>query len=254
MVSNAKITRVGEACFYHVHDFLPADLVDSLLKCVETNHGEYEDGWETRNIKQDTKEAISPEDWARWDKALGHTEDLPYEFLRKQDFWNSYFTKMHHHLAEYLKITNLDYPGIKALTTWFVRAHGHTQKDIDRFHKPYGDSGELYVDKQHHTHPSNHVIGCVYYLKTPSEAYGTLIQLDGQEFILPGKENSILFFDPRIPHSSVRPCPAIGQKYPRHTVITDFGIDKPFSQINALIGRIREQGTTKRWNKLIDTS
>lgn len=253
-MSNTKITRVGEACFYHVYDFLSSDLVNSLLKCVEVNHGDYEDGWEIRNIKQDVKEAISQEDWSRWGKTLGHTEDLPYDFLKKQDFWNSYFTKMHHYLTEYLKIANLSYPDIKALTTWFVRAYGYTQMDIDRFHKPYGNTGELYVDKQHHTHPANHVVGCVYYLKTPSDAYGTLIKVDDQEFILPGKENSILFFDPRIPHSSVRPSPAIGQKYPRHTVITDFGIDKPFSQMNTLISKIREQGATKRWNKLINNS
>lgn len=253
-MSNTKITRVGEACFYHVYNFLSPDLVNSLLKCVETNHGDHEDGWEIRNIKQDVREAISQEDWIRWGKTLGHTEDLPYDFLKKQDFWNSYFTKMHYYLAEYLKIANLDYPNIKALTTWFVRAYGYTQVDIDRFHKPYGNSGELYVDKQHHTHPANHVVGCVYYLKTPSEAYGTLIRINDQEFILPGKENSILFFDPRIPHSSVRPSPEIGQKYPRHTVITDFGIDKPFSQVDTLISKIREQGATKRWNKLINIS
>lgn len=252
MFNNSTETiRHGSYIFYYVYDFLPQNLVDSLVKCVEvdTNTGVNDEGWEIEYMKEYPSLEMVSEDWRKWSTVLGVTDDLPLDFLKKQDFWDLYHTKLEFYLKKYLEESDQLNLNLEWASTWFLRSKNHSQQELDRFHMPYNESKTIYVDKQNHTHLRTHVVGCVYYLKSPSPDYGTAIELDGKKFISPGRENSILFFDPRIPHSRTLPSPEIG-KYPRHTVITDYRIHEPMHVLNNMITKMRERGVTRRWEKL----
>ena len=70
-----------------------------------------------------------------------------------------------------------------------------------------------------HTHPAN--ISFVYYLHPIHEAYGTIIKMNEKEFILPGIENSALFFNGNIPHEIVHPPKEIVKLNPRYSIALD---------------------------------
>jgi len=251
--NETKAVKVGNYTFYYVYDFLPPDVVENLVRCVEvdTNQGKHDFEDPTRQVEHAKKaiEKINQDQWREWNNVLGPTDQLAAEFLQKQYFWGFYYTKLQYYVQQYLATTGLQYPDLEWASTWFLRSKNSTAQELAKFHKPYDDTGKVFVDKQHHTHLKTHVVGCVYYLKSPSELYGTAVEFDGYKFISPGKENSLLIFDPRVPHSRTVPSPEFSD-YPRHAVVTDFRIKEKFGRLSDKITEMRERSATKRWNKL----
>lgn len=248
-----KAVEIGGYTFYYVYDFMPPDIVETMVKCVEvdTNTADFDNAWEIKKAKKYI-EGISYEAWREASRTLGVTEDLSMEFLQKQNFWLYYYNKLEYYVKEYIKEGGFNYPGLEWASSWFLRAKDVKQEDLLKFHKPYDDSGKIYVDKQHHTHVKTHVIGCIYYLKSPSPDYGTAIEFDDHKFISPGLENSLLIFDPRLPHSRTLP-PAELSNYPRHSVITDFKVEEHLGNLTTALTNIREKGVIRRWKKLMES-
>lgn len=249
--NETKVVELDGYTFFYVYDFLPPDVMEDLVRCVEvdTNAEQYDQAWEVRKAKEIFKNEMTAEEWRRWSHVLGVTDDLTKPYLEEKGFWNAYHVRLQYYLQEYLKVAGLSYPTIEWASTWFLRSKNITYTDLEKFHKPYDESGKIYVDKQHHTHLKTHVVGCVYYLKSPSETYGTAVEFNGHKFISPGKENSILFFDPRLPHSRTVPSPELSA-YPRHAVITDFKVEEQLGNIQTLITSLRERSVMRRWEKL----
>lgn len=249
--NQTKTVKVGGYTFFYVYDFMPPDIVESMVKCVEvdTNNGDHDNAWEIKRSKKYI-EGMSYDAWREWSKMLGVTEDLPMDFLQKQNFWLYYYNKLEYYVNQYIKEGGLEFPGLEWASTWFIRAKDIKQEGFLKFHRPYDESGKIYVDKQHHTHVKTHVIGCVYYLKSPSPDYGTAMEFDGHKFISPGLENSLLIFDPRLPHSRTLP-PAELSNYPRHAVITDFKVEERLGNLTSILTEVREAGVVRRWKKLV---
>jgi len=249
--NETKTVRVGNYTFYYVYDFLPPDVVESIVKCVEvdTNQGKHDQAWEVKRAKELLERKMSQEQWRSWSNILGVTDDLSVDFLQKQHFWRFYYVKLQYYVQQYLNIAGLNYPDLEWASTWFLRSKNNTLEELAKFHKPYDDTGKIFVDMHHHTHVKSHVIGCVYYLKSPSELYGTAIEFDEHKFISPGKENSLLIFDPRVPHSRTVPSPEFSD-YPRHAVITDFKIQEKLGRLTDIITQMRERSIIRRYEKL----
>ena len=62
----------------------------------------------------------------------------------------------------------------------------------------------------------------IYYLKNPSRIYGTLIENDDREIIIPGDENSLLIHQSNINHQPVNPEPLVAKDYYRCVLVVDF--------------------------------
>lgn len=248
--NETKTVKVGNYTFFYVYDFLSPDIVDALVKCVEidTNQGYHDGAWEVKRASEFIQQEITQDQWRSWSNTLGVTENLSIDFLQKQHFWCFYYVKLQYYVQEYLKAAGLSYPDLEWSSTWFLRSKNNTAEELAKFHKPYDDTGKIYVDKQHHTHEKTHVVGCVYYLKSPSDCYGTAIEFDDNKFISPGRENSLLIFDPRLPHSRTVPAPGFSD-YPRHAVITDFQIKENLGRLTGMITQMRERGVIRRWKK-----
>jgi hypothetical protein len=72
----------------------------------------------------------------------------------------------------------------------------------------------------YHNHTTNLTV--VYFLKNPSKIYGTLIYFDDNEIILPGEENSLIIFNPKIIHCVVSPPPQVSSLNPRYSIVFDY--------------------------------
>jgi hypothetical protein len=249
--NETKTVKIGGHTFFYVYDFLPPDVVENLVKCVEvdTNQGKHDQAWEVKRAKELLEKKMNHDQWRSWSSTLGPTDDLTMDFLQEQHFWSFYYVKLQYYVQQYLNAAELQYPDLEWASTWFLRSKNNTAQELAKFHKPYDDTGKIFIDKQHHTHIKTHVVGCVYYLKSPSEHYGTAIEFDNHKFISPGKENSLLIFDPRVPHSRTVPSPELSE-YPRHAVVTDFKVKEKFGRLTDIITKMRERSAMRRWNKL----
>ena len=65
-------------------------------------------------------------------------------------------------------------------------------------------------------------LGMIYYLRNPSRIYGTLIENDDREIIIPGDENSLLIHHSDINHQPVNPEPLVAKNYYRCVLVIDF--------------------------------
>ena len=73
-----------------------------------------------------------------------------------------------------------------------------------------------------HTHPTEFT--AVYYLKNNLSCFGTIIE---DSVIIPGEENSLLIFDPKIKHSIVNTPNNIYKNIgPRYSIVFDFISDR----------------------------
>ena len=71
--------------------------------------------------------------------------------------------------------------------------------------------------------PDEHFdLGMIYYLKNPSRIYGTLIENDDREIIIPGDENSLLIHQSNVNHQPVNPEPVVAKDYYRCVLVVDF--------------------------------
>jgi hypothetical protein len=77
-----------------------------------------------------------------------------------------------------------------------------------------------------HQHQNDVKFSIVYYLKNPSEVYGTMFQDGDCEVIIGGKENSLILFDSaNITHKTLSPPPQVSKDTPRYTIAVDFGVE-----------------------------
>lgn len=147
------------------------------------------------------------------------TSTLSTRKLKNQKCWFNFFRMVKEHLDQYSKITNN--PNIQTLKVaeyWAKRMKDNIS-DEDYHNEMYIYYGNL------HSH-NNLDLGLIYYLQNPSRIYGTIIEEDGVEFIVPGDQNSMIIHHPYINHEAVLPHPSFLKDTCRCVLIVDFKYPK----------------------------
>jgi hypothetical protein len=149
------------------------------------------------------------------DGYLEATNCLSTRKIKNKKCWYNFFNMVKVHLHNYAELTNN--PSLKSLKVasyWAKRMY----KDVTEeqyYEQMYINYGNL------HAH-SNLDLGLIYYLQNPSRIYGTLIENNGREFIVPGDENSLVIHHSDMNHAAVLPPPLLTKDSPRCTIIVDF--------------------------------
>ena len=150
----------------------------------------------------------------KWDRSVEATNELPHRKLRHYTSWYVFFSMVKKHLHNYAEITNN--PNIKnyqVQSYWAKRMKGTNSEDY---------RNELDITyRNSHSH-DNFDLGMIYYLNNPSRMYGTLIENEDREIILPGDENSLLIHHSHINHQPVMPPKVIANKYYRCVIVVVF--------------------------------
>lgn len=163
----------------------------------------------------------------KWDGCVEATHQLPSRKLKHKDAWFNFFKLVKHHLYNYAKITG-DYKvtQYKVHSYWAKRMKGVPEEDYNR---------ELYINYGNtHNHPQFD-LGMIYYLQNPSRIYGTLIENDDREIIIPGDENSLLIHHSNINHQPVMPPPIVCKDYYRCVIVVDFMHPERFKMLQRRI-------------------
>ena len=147
----------------------------------------------------------------KWDRSTEVTNYLVSRKLVHMQTWRLFFKLVKKHLYNYSNIIgDPEIRKLKVASCWAKRMKGVTQKLYD---------GQLYINYGN-THKHEHFdLGMIYYLKNPSRIYGTLIENDDREIIIPGDENSLLIHHSNINHQPVNPEPAVAKDYYRLSLI-----------------------------------
>lgn len=150
----------------------------------------------------------------KWDMSVEATNKLSIRKLWYKTSWTNFFKFVKIHLYNYAKITNN--PKVreyKIQSYWAKRMKGTTEENY---------TNELYINYGNSHSHDNFDLGMIYYLKNPSRIYGTLIENNGREIILPGDENSLLIHHSHINHQPVMPPPIIASQNYRCVIVVDF--------------------------------
>jgi len=150
----------------------------------------------------------------KWDMSVEATHELPNRKLWYNVSWANFFRLVKSHLQNYAEITNNSwYSELEVQSYWAKRFKG---TKIENYNQ------ELYINYGN-THKHEHFdLGMIFYLKNPSRIYGTLIENEGREIIVPGDENSLLIHHSHINHQPVMPPPIIAEDYYRCVIVLDF--------------------------------
>tara|TARA_A100001035_G_scaffold141142_2_gene110934 strand:+ start:3314 stop:4090 length:777 start_codon:yes stop_codon:yes gene_type:complete len=150
----------------------------------------------------------------KWDRSVEVTQGLSARKLKYKVSWFIFFSEIKRHLHRYAKLTNnkkiLEY---KIASYWAKRMKGNTEEDYEK---------ELYINYRNTHKHEDFDLGMIFYLNNPSRIYGTLIENDNKEIILPGDENSLLIHHSHINHSPVMPQPIVANKAHRCVIVIDF--------------------------------
>ena len=122
-----------------------------------------------------------------------------YEVYGKEKHWLNFYNKIYECLSHFYKEVELK-------ASW-----GNVVKGI--------------TDYTIHQHIYD--ITTVFYLQNKYKEFGTLIKpnkISKKEFIIPGKQNSLLIFNGNIPHMTTMPPLEICESNPRYTIATDYNI------------------------------
>tara|TARA_B100000945_G_C20422036_1_gene618546 strand:- start:1870 stop:2529 length:660 start_codon:yes stop_codon:yes gene_type:complete len=150
----------------------------------------------------------------KWDRCTEVTNYLVNRKLWHMQSWRYFFKLIKKHLYDYSELVGDE--SIKDLhvaSCWAKRMKGVTQKLYD---------GQLYINYGNVHKHEYFDLGMIYYLKNPSRIYGTLIENEGREIIIPGDENSLLIHHSNINHQPVNPEPLVAQNYYRCVIVVDF--------------------------------
>lgn len=150
----------------------------------------------------------------KWDRSVEATNMLSTRKLWYPVSWTNFFKVVRNHLNNYAKITNNPwFTELKIQSYWAKRMKGTTMENYER---------ELYINYGN-THSHDYFdLGMIYYLQNPSRIYGTLIENNGREIIIPGDENSLLIHHSHINHQPVMPQPIIAEQKYRCVIVVDF--------------------------------
>jgi hypothetical protein len=142
------------------------------------------------------------------------TNNLSNRIIKNERCWYNMFNQIKKHLEEYAKITNdPKIKNIKIVQCWAKILRDNISEDD--YHN------ELYI-YYGNTHEHEHIdLGILYYIKNSSRIYGTLIEDDGHEIIIPGDQNSMIIHDPSVRHEAVLPHPGFLKDDIRAVLIVD---------------------------------
>lgn len=150
----------------------------------------------------------------KWDSSVEATNRLQDRKLWYPTSWTNFFKLVKTHLYNYAEVTNN--PRVKEYhvqSYWAKRMKGVSEENY---------AHELYINYGN-SHSHKHFdLGMIYYLKNPSRIYGTLIENNDREIIIPGDENSLLIHHSHINHQPVMPPPVVAQQYYRCVIVVDF--------------------------------
>lgn len=150
----------------------------------------------------------------KWDSSVEATNKLQDRKLWYKTSWTNFFKLVKTHLHNYAEVTNN--PRVKEYhvqSYWAKRMKGVSEENY---------AHELYINYGNSHSHENFDLGMIYYLKNPSRIYGTLIENNNREIIIPGDENSLLIHHSHINHQPVMPPPIVAQKYYRCVIVVDF--------------------------------
>lgn len=167
-----------------------------------------------QGLIEEIEDELSTNDPNNWDLSVEATNNLCNRKLKNKECWINFFKMVKTHFYNYAKVTNN--PKIlelKIQSYWAKRMKGTTEQNY---------AEELYINYGNSHSHDNFDLGLIYYLKNPSRIYGTLIENNGREIILPGDENSLLFHHSNINHQPVMPPPVVAKDYYRCVIVVDF--------------------------------
>lgn len=150
----------------------------------------------------------------KWDLSVEATNQLPQRKIWYKTSWTNFFKMVKKHLYNYSEITNN--PKVKEYKVqsyWAKRMRGTSE---------FNYNNELYINYGNSHNHENFDLGMIYYLKNPSRIYGTLIENNDREIIIPGDENSLLVHHSHINHQPVMPPPLVASQYYRCVIVVDF--------------------------------
>jgi len=150
----------------------------------------------------------------KWDLSVEATHELPNRTLCHVMSWSNFFRVVRSHLKNYSEITeNPWYSELQVQSYWAKRFKGTS---IENYNE------ELYINYGNSHKHEYFDLGMIFYLKNPSRIYGTLIENNGREIIVPGDENSLLIHHSHINHQPVMPPPIVAEDYYRCVIVLDF--------------------------------
>lgn len=150
----------------------------------------------------------------KWDLSVEATNVLPNRKLKYKDSWFNFFKMVKLNLYNYAKVTgNPKILELKVESYWAKRMQGTSEENY---------ANELYINYGNSHSHKNFDLGMIYYLKNPSRIYGTLIENNDREIIIPGDENSLLIHHSHINHQPVMPPPVVAKDYYRCVIVVDF--------------------------------
>jgi hypothetical protein len=117
-------------------------------------------------------------------------------------------------LYNYAEITNN--PRVKeyqVLSYWSKRMKENTEENY---------ASESYINYGNSHSHEGFDLGMIYYLKNPSRIYGTLIENNNREIIVPGDENSLLIHHSQVNHQPAMPPPLVAKDDYRCVIVIDF--------------------------------
>ena len=170
----------------------------------------------TPHVQNEIEEDIDDELRAgdKWDRSVEATNNLANRTLWYKSSWYIFFSLVKKHLYNYADtVGNPQIKDYKVASYWSKRMKGTNDED-------YND--QLYPNyKNSHSH-DDFDLGMIYYLRNPSRIYGTLIENNDKEIILPGDENSLLIHHSNVNHQPVMPQPIVANKAHRCVIVVDF--------------------------------
>ena len=164
------------------------------------------------DLEEDIDDELRKPD--KWDRSVEATNNLNKRKLWHKTSWFIFFSTIKKHLHNYSEIVGdprvKDY---KIASYWAKRMKGTNDRDYQE---------QLYINyRNSHSH-DNFDLGMIYYLRNPSRIYGTLIENNNKEIIIPGDENSLLIHHSDVNHQPVMPPPLIANKSHRCVIVIDF--------------------------------
>jgi hypothetical protein len=150
----------------------------------------------------------------KWDMSVEATNVLPRRKLKNKECWVNFFKMVKYHFYNYAKVTkNPKLLELKIESYWAKRMKGVSEEKY---------AEELYLNYGNFHSHDNFDLGMIYYLQNPSRIYGTLINNEDREIIIPGDENSLLIHHSNVGHQPVHPPPVIAKNYYRCVLVVDF--------------------------------
>lgn len=148
------------------------------------------------------------------DISVESTNLLKRRKLKNKECWFNFFSMVKKHFYNYIKILNdpklFD---LEIESYWAKRMKGISEEQYNH---------ELYINYGNFHKHDGYDLGMIYYLQNPSRIYGTLINNNDREIIIPGDENSLLIHHSNVGHQPVHPPPIVAKDYYRCVIVVDF--------------------------------